>query len=65
MVLKNLDLTSPIDLLVFEWGHPFYGGLHKFTIRYIVQRIAVRNSISYAAEDCKAAIRQDEVVPTE
>jgi hypothetical protein len=60
IVLKNIDATVPIDLPIFEWDHPYYRGLHKFTIRYKVQRIAVWNNSGYAAEDCKAALRQGE-----
>lgn len=59
IVLMNTEPTIPIDLSVFEWDHPFYRGLQNFAIRYRVQRVAVWNNSDYAAEDCKAVLRQD------
>jgi hypothetical protein len=55
---KDGSQVVKIQLKIFTFEHSFYPlELRKFNIPYNVNRVTVRNRSSYAAEDCKAGLR--------
>jgi hypothetical protein len=55
---KNNSQIVEIELTIFTLEHSFYPlELRKFNVSYRVNRVKVRNKSSYAAEDCKGALR--------